>query len=541
MSHYSLVTTIQQNPAVPEPPAPAPVQPSEPGTGTIKASSGAGPDAYFRTDHLRERVGSRAIRGGAITLISQGAQFLISMAGTVVLARLLTPRDYGLIGMVTVVTGFLTMFKDMGLSQATVQRAELTHAQTTNLFWVNVGASAAIALVAVALAPLIARFYGEPRLTYVTMALAGGFIFGGFTVQHQALLRRQMRFGLLAAASIIAATVGLVAGIFLAWLGAQYWALVGQQLVVALVTAVTVWLFCGWRPGLPSRDTGVREMLAFGGNVTGFNVVNYFARNGDNLLIGKMWGSQALGLYDKAYQLLLLPLNQINYPVSAVLVPTLSRLADDPERYRAAFLRTLEKLLMVTMPGIVFLIVTSDWVVSVVLGPQWTQAGKIFVWLAVAGFLQPVGSTTGWLFVSQNRTRTMLNWGFVGSATAIISILIGLPWGALGVAMSYGLIGFFIRTPLNLWYVGREGPVRTRDFYVTMAPFALAAISSGLAVLAYRRLVAPSNPLLGLIVSFAIAVPVALGVMALTRAGRAAIRDMLQSLGHLLPSRGAEA
>ena len=243
-------------------------------------------------------MGSRVIRGGAITLISQGAQFFISMAGTVVLARLLTPRDYGLIGMVTVITGFLTMFKDMGLSQATIQREELTHEQTSNLFWVNVGASTLIALITVALAPLVARFYGEPLLAWITVALAAGFIFGGFTVQHQALLRRQMRFGLLAASSIIAAVVGLLVGIFLAWRGARYWALVGQQLTVALVTAITVWVFCGWRPALPSRRSGVGDLLAFGGNVTGFNVVNYFARNGDNLLIGKMWGSASLGLYE---------------------------------------------------------------------------------------------------------------------------------------------------------------------------------------------------------------------------------------------------
>jgi Membrane protein involved in the export of O-antigen and teichoic acid len=459
------------------------------------------------------------------------------MAGTVVLARLLTPRDYGLIGMVTVVTGFLMMFKDIGLSQATVQRAELNHGQTSNLFWINVLASIVIALAALAMAPAIARFYGEPRLTFITMALAAGFVFSGLNVQHQALLRRQMRFGLLAAASIISGTVGLAVGIFLAWRGAHYWALVGQQLAVAFASAAAVWVFCRWRPGRPSRNTGVREMLAFGGNVTGYNVVNYFARNGDNLLIGKVWGSQSLGLYDKAYQLLLFPLTQINYPVSAVLVPTLSRLVDEPERYRAAFLRTLEKIVMVTMPAIAFLMVTADWVVQVVLGPQWTPAGRIFAWLAVAGFLQPVGNTTGWLFVSQNRTRTMLHWGFVGSATAIISIVIGLPWGAVGVAMSYGLIGLFVRTPLNLWFVGREGPVRTSDFYRTMAPFALAAICTGLAVFAYRWIAAPDNPLVGLLVGFAIAAPVGLGVMALTRAGRAAMRDTLRSLGHLLPSR----
>jgi PST family polysaccharide transporter len=496
----------------------------------------SGRDAHFSTAHLRDRVGSRVIRGGAVTLIAQAAQFILSMAGTVVLARLLTPQDYGLIGMVTVVTGFLTLFKDLGLSQATVQREELTHRQTTNLFWVNVCASTLVALVAASLGPLIARFYGEPRLSSITMVLAAGFVIGGFTVQHQALLTRQMRFGLLAASSIMAAIVGLAVGIFLAWRGAAYWALVGQQLTVALVTATAAWIFCDWRPGLPSRGSGVRELVAFGGNITGFNVVNYFARNGDNLLIGKVWGPAALGLYAKAYQLLLLPLTQINYPVGAVLVPTLSRLAHDPERYRSAFVRALEKLLMITMPGIVFLMVTADWAVRVVLGPQWSEAATIFTWLAVAGFLQPVGTTTGWLFVSQNRTHAMFRWGVIGSTMAIVSILIGLPWGPVGVAMSYGLSGLLIRTPAVLWYVGRKGPVRTRDFYVTMAPFAIAAICSGLAVFAYRRVAAPSEPLLGLVTSFAIAAPVAVGVMALSRNGRAAIRDMIHSLAHLRPS-----
>jgi PST family polysaccharide transporter len=481
------------------------------------------------------------IRGGAVTLIAQGAQFALSMAGTVVLARLLTPKDYGLIGMVTVVTGFLTLFKDLGLSQATVQREELTHRQTTNLFWVNVAASTLVALVAASLGPLIARFYGEPRLTSITMVLAAGFVLGGLTVQHQALLTRQMRFGLLAASAIVSAVMGLAVGIVLAWRGASYWALVGQQLTVALTTAAMAWIFCGWRPGLPSRGSGVRELVAFGGNITGFNVVNYFARNGDNLLIGKVWGPAALGLYAKAYQLLLLPLTQINYPVAAVLVPTLSRLAHDPERYRAAFVRTLEKLLMVTMPGIVFLMVTADWAVRVVLGPQWTEAATIFSWLAVAGFLQPVGTTTGWLFVSQNRTRDMFKWGIIGSTMAIASILIGLPWGPVGVAMSYGLSGLLVRTPVGLWYVGRNGPVRTRDFYVTMLPFALSAICSGLAVLGYRWIAAPARPLVGLVTAFAIAAPVALGVMALTRSGRAAMRDMIHSLSHLRPSRETPA
>lgn len=459
------------------------------------------------------------------------------MGATVILARLLTPRDYGLIGMVTVVTGFLAMFKDIGLSQATVQRAELSHEQTSNLFWINVAVSAAIMLVTVAIAPAIARFYGEPRLGLVTIALSTGFLLGGLNVQHQALLRRQMRFAALAVADVLSIIAGVTTAIVLAWRGASYWALVGQQLAAAATSTAAAWVLCRWRPTLPSRRTTVRDMLAFGGHVTGFNVLNYFARNGDNLLIGRVWGAGALGLYDKAYQLLLFPLSQINYPVGAVAVPALSRLVDEPERYRAAFLRTLEKIVMITMPLVMYLLVTSDWVVLVVLGPRWAGASRIFLWLAIAGFTQPVGNTTGWLFVSQDRTRAMFRWGLIGSATAIVSILIGLPWGAVGVAMSYALVGVLVRTPLNLWFVGRAGPVRAMDFYRTVAPFALAALCEGLAVLAYRRAAPPSSPLLGLVVSFVIAALAAGAAMMLTRGGRTAIRDVLQSLVHLDPTR----
>ncbi|HEX6535029.1 MAG TPA: lipopolysaccharide biosynthesis protein [Gemmatimonadaceae bacterium] len=505
---------------------------------TLTSSTPAAPpDRYFRTDHLREGVARRTIRGGAVTLASQAAQFALTMGATVILARLLTPRDYGLIGMVTVVTGFLAMFKDIGLSQATVQRAELSHGQTSNLFWINVVVSAAIMLVTIALAPAIARFYGEPRLTLITIALSGGFLLGGLNVQHQALLRRQMRFGALAVAGVLSIAAGITTAIILAWRGASYWALVGQQLAAAAASTIAAWVLCGWRPSLPSRRTHVRDMLAFGGNVTGFNVVNYFARNGDNLLIGRVWGAGALGLYDKAYQLLLFPLSQINYPVAAVAVPALSRLAGEPDRYRAAFLRTLEKIVMLTLPLVMYLFMTSDWVVLVVLGPKWTEASRIFMWLAIAGFTQPVGNTTGWLFISQDRTRAMFHWGLIGSGTAIASIVVGLPWGAEGVAMAYALVGVLVRTPLNLWFVGRAGPVRTMDFYRAIAPFALAALCEGAAIFAYRRWAPPSSALIGLVVSFGIATVAAIAGMYATRGGRQAIRDVLQSLAHLNPTR----
>jgi PST family polysaccharide transporter len=286
-----------------------------------------------------------------------------------------------------------------------------------------------------------------------------------------------------------------------------------------------VWFACGWRPGRPARGAGVRSMLAFGGNFTGFSVINYFARNLDNLLIGRFWGSQQLGLYAKAYQLLLLPIDQINSPVTTVAVPALSRLNDSPERYRRVYLRIMEKVAMLTMPAVALMIAVSDWVVLVVLGPQWAEAGRIFAVLGVAALLQPVNNTTGWLFISQGRTRDMLRWGLVGGMIIIASIVAGLPWGATGVATSYSLVFVCVVTPLLYSFVGRTGPVRPRDIYATVAPSFCAAAAVGVALFLFRRWFEVRSPLLGIAAALAISLPVALAVLYALPAGRRALRD----------------
>src|SRR5436853_6020438 len=210
-------------------------------------------------------------------------------------------------------------------------------------------------------------------------------------------------------------------------------------------------------------------MLSYCGNLTGYNFTNYFARNLDNALIGKFLGAYQLGVYSRAYQMLLMPMAQINNPLVAVAVPALSRLADSPERYRMAYLKIVEKIAMITMPGVVFMIAMSDWLVLLLLGPQWREAGRIFMLLGVAAVIQPVTKTVPWLFTTQGRSRELLRWGFISSAIAVISIIAGLRWGSTGVAAAYATTDLCLTTPLLFWYVGRRGPVRTADFYRTIA------------------------------------------------------------------------
>lgn len=430
---------------------------------------------HFRTDHLNVDLGARSARGGAVTIASQGLKFITSMAATIILARLLTPQDYGLIGMVAIVINFVSLFQYLGLSTATVKWAQLNHQQVSTLFWLNMAFSTVIMLVTVASAPLVAWFYGDPRLIWITLGYAFSIIFTGLNIQHEAILSRQMRFTTLAIVDISSLLGGLTAALIGAWYGAGYWALVLCQLVTTLVRVLATWTACEWRPGLPVRGSGVRSILSYGGNLTGFSFINFFSRNLDNALIGRYWGSYQLGLYAKAYQMLLLPMEQINAPIAAVAIPALSRLADSPERYRKAYLSILEKIAMITMPGIALMIATSDWLVLLLLGAQWREAGGIFMLLGLAAIIQPVTRTALWMFTTQGRTRELFKWGAIGGGIAVISIIAGLPWGATGVAASYAAADLCISTPLLFWYVGRKGPVHTSDFYRTIAPSICAA------------------------------------------------------------------
>ena len=490
---------------------------------------------HFRTDHLQGDLAGRSARGGAVTMTAQGFKFVLSTMAAIVLARLLTPEDYGLIGMVAILINFVGMFQYLGLSTATISWSELSHQQVSTLFWVNMFLSVVIMLVTIGSGPLLAWFYNEPRLLGITAGFGVTILLAGLAIQHEAILARQMRFTALVVVEVVALALGFGSAVVAAWRGAGYWSLVLNNLVMTLATAIGVWTACRWRPGLPVWGSGIRSMLSFGGHLTGFNVMAFFSRNLDSALIGKVWGPFQLGVYSRAYQMLLMPLQQINAPLSAVAVPALSRLANEPERYRAAYLEILEKIVMITMPLGALMIATSDWTVLLLLGPQWGETGRIFMLLGVAAMIQPVTRTAWWLFSTQGRTRELFHWGVLGGAIAIVSIVAGLPWGARGVAASYAGADLCIVTPLFFWYVGRRGPVRTIDFYRAIAPVSAASVCS-LATLFISRLWLNAVPsLVGrLAIAFGITAAVSFLILSALPAGRSAMRSFMHALFLLL-------
>jgi polysaccharide transporter, PST family len=425
---------------------------------------------------LRASLKQSSAQGAAITLGSQLAKFAIQIAYQTLLARILSPSDFGLVAMTAPILAFVQLFADLGLSQATIQRPRISEGQLSILFWINVAASASLGLLTLAVSPLVGSFYGEPRVVAITAISGSMFILGGLYSQHIALLNRNLAFGKLAVIELTAITLGASAGLASALRGLGYWSILVGQGTISFVTLSFAWALCNFRPGLPKRGEQWQSLVAFGGNLTGFNVVNYFARNLDNVLIGKFNGRDALGLYDRAYRLMLMPLSQVSQPLARVALPLLSRMQAEPELYRKAYTRTLELLLVLTYPGIAFVLVSHDQLILLLLGEKWAGISPIFGILAIGALFAPIGNSTGWLFLSQDRTREMRNWGAVSSALFVLSFAMGLPWGPVGVAACYVTVGGVIQGPLLLWACTRSGPVALRDVLRALLPHALSVL-----------------------------------------------------------------
>lgn len=382
-------------------------------------------------------------------MTGQGIQFALNTAGTIVLARLLTPADFGLIGMVTVVTGFLEMFKTAGLSTATVQQEEISREQISALFWINVLVSVALGLLVLACSPLVAMFYRRPELALVTAALSIPFVINGLTIQHRALLRRNMMFGALRTILVSSQFVSIGTTIALAAFGWRYWALVSGTVAGSLVTVVITFYYCSWVPGPMRRRTGARKMLAFGGHITGFNFVNYFARNADNLLIGRFIGAQALGLYSKAYGLFMMPMTQIRNPLNEVAMPALSSLRNQPQRYARYYRRLLDVLSSLAFPLSLYCMLEAGFLIRAVLGRQWLGAVSVFRILALVGPLQVIAGVAGVVMLSLGLSKRYLIVGIVSSCIYVASFIVGLSRGIEGVAGAYVLANAVLFVPFQ--------------------------------------------------------------------------------------------
>jgi len=494
---------------------------------------GNGPDRMFETAHVVSDLKRRVMQGGLLKILSQALKFGMRVAGLVVMARLVTPGDYGVFAMVATMTGLMSMLKDAGLSMATVQKKAITPAEISTLFWVNVAVGTALACVTAALAPALAWFYGDPRISAPVAMTGLSFILAGLSAQHTALLQRQLRFKTLESIGVASQLVGAAVMLVTAYLGAGYWSMVFNVIAIRAANAALTLALAGWRPDRPSLTDGASAMLRFGRDLSGYNIVSYLQRNLDNILIGRYCSALDLGLYVKAYGLLRLPIMQIQEPISALIIPALSRLQDDPKRYRGYFLKTTKAVVFVGMPLVAFTAIAAREIILLLLGRQWLGAIPIFQALIPAAFVGTTDMITGWVFLSCGRPDLMLRMGAVTFLFVAAAFACGLPAGPLGVATAYSVAYCLVRIP-SIAFALKHSPVTMGDLLSAVWRPAATSISSALFVMWIMTLFAGPRPILRFALEAALYCGAYTLCWTLIPGGRSFVSELARPFGDLL-------
>jgi O-antigen/teichoic acid export membrane protein len=496
---------------------------------------------YFSTDHLNVGLKGRALKGASVTLVAQVVCFGIQTIGVILLARLMTPGDFGLVTMVLTISLLLQNFGVNGFTEAIIQMKEIDHKKVSTLFWINVASSVLLTLLFIASSPVIVWFYKEARLHSIIMAIAASIVLAGLSVEHLALLRRSMQFSRIAANDVVAATISIVIPISLAWRGWGYWALVAKWIMLPLVTTIGAWVICRWRPGLPSRGSGVKPMLAFAMNTYGNFVMSYFRRNIDKVLIGRVYGNGPLGAYDRAYHLSSMLPTQIVMPIYSVAVSTFSRLCDDPYTFRSKYLKVLSILSFIGVPLSAALTITSSDVILLILGPQWEETGQIFCAFGVSIGVIIIYITHGWLHLSLGTPDRWLRWGVIEFGVSLLCFLIGLPFGALGVAIAYSL-SYFILVGPALWYAGKPIQLKMTLVLSELWRYYVSAMVAGFVCwfLLYKWDVVSVtfgefNVLFRVIMSFSLCISIYLGFIVTLFRGFSPILQFIVVLREMIP------
>jgi PST family polysaccharide transporter len=402
-----------------------------------------------------------SVRGGLVSLTGRFGTTVVGLLSIAVMSRLLTPADFGIVAMATTFMALGEIFRDSGLTNAAIQAKDLSRGQRDNLWWINTGLGLAVGMAFALASPTIARFFHEPMVVWVSLALAVTFVMSGATTQHRASLVREMRFTAMALADVVSSAVGLVAAIIAALLGAGLWSLVTQTLVSGLVSTSAVLVIGGWVPRRYSRNEDMRGLLRFGIPMFGTAIVQYAASNLDSILLGRLLGSEILGEYNRAVRVARQPLNAIRSPLSIVALSTLSKQQNDT-RLLARYAQAGQVLMgypLVLISGL--LAIYSFEAVNFFLGPGWDSASTYLALIAIGEGLNTLAMTGGWIYSAMGRARALLTYTLVSASVRITLLLaLGIQFGAVGAATACA-VAPIILWPLSLMWAGRATGVRT--------------------------------------------------------------------------------
>lgn len=473
--------------------------------------------------------GGRAASSGVLWAgISQGGRIVAQIVTVSVLSRILPPADFGLIAIATVVTTFATLLRDMGTAAAVIQRKELKPELVNTVFWFNVLVGLSLALLVAASALPLSIAFKQPRLGAILLALTVTFPSASVGAVHQALLEREMRFRTLARIEVSSALVALAIAIVAALSGFGVYSLVLNTIAISLFASGQLWFASRWRPRFAWSRAEFHSLWGFSGNLFGFQVVNYFSRNADTMLIGRFLGATDVGIYNMAYRIMLFPLASLSTVISRVMFPMLSRKQGDTAAFGAMYLKVASAIGIITIPLMAALWVLRIPFVEVVLGRNWLPVAEVLAWFAPVGMIQSILTTVGVIYMGTGNTKRMLQWGMGYAAVLIVFIAVGLNWGYLGVARAYALAVFVAVYPafaIPLRLVG----LRVPSLVAALWRPGVAAIGMALVLFALEMALhglVPATVRLPLLVAVGIGVYLVLGWLIM----RTALLELLQAI-----------
>jgi PST family polysaccharide transporter len=432
---------------------------------------------YFGENKPREDLAQRSLRGGVISIVGKVVNAFVQIASVVFLARLLTPEDYGLVSMVSAMIGLAPIVTDLGTRDALVQQARITPGEVSTLFWITFATGCGFAAVVATSGPLVARFYGEPRLTAVALVSSLSIIPLSLSYQHQALLRRAMKYRESTLIEVGANVVGTTVAIAMAFRGWAYWSLVTRPVTSSVVAALGYWAACRWLPGRPTFTVGVKEMVKFGLHWAGFSVLDFIGSFADRIAIGHARGATNLGYYQKACLVYDNSLSLMTTPLHSVAMVGLSKLRNNLEKLWSSWAKALSTIAFFAMPAFGILAVISQDVVVLALGEKWANASILLSILALRGIPHVIERTVGWLHMAGGRADRFMRWGLISTTAQLIALFAGLPFGTQGVAWSYVVYTYVLFLPA-IAYSGKPLGIGLGKVIRAVGPQMIGALAS---------------------------------------------------------------
>lgn len=416
----------------------------------------------------------QATKGILWSTASRVIQIIIQLSITIILARLLTPEDFGVVAISLVFISLASLLNDMGLSAAIIQRQNITEEHLSTIFYVNIGAGCFLTVVMVTASPLVANFFHKEILGSVLSLLSLNFIINSFGMIQRSILEKHLEFFKIAWVETIALILSSAIGIVLALMGYGVWSLVWQFLSNVFGLTLLFWFFGGWRPKLIFEIAKLKELLSFCLNLLGNNLV-YFARNLDIFLIGKFIGPLPLGYYSMAQRTVAFPVDNLSSVVTRVLFPAFSKIQGDKELSRASYLKIVEYMSFFTVPMMVGLFMIAPEMIRVAFGLKWEPSIILLQILCITGMLKSIGSTVGIIYLGHGRADIAFRLEIFFTSLTCVSIAIGLMWGVVGVAVGYTTAIAFI-LPISHYFANRIIGLSMRRFVSTLGPVSFASL-----------------------------------------------------------------